>query len=125
MISERARLVSWSYLVSDLGATALAFVLAHTIRHTLLGDWIGPLYPLGNYLPLLFGFILPTWALVFYGVGLYGRRSSRTLHTEVSRLFHAMIVAGFILAVAMGVRSGPCEPCVAETIVPSRMVRSQ
>jgi exopolysaccharide biosynthesis polyprenyl glycosylphosphotransferase len=47
------------------------------------------------------GFILPTWALVFYGAGLYGRRSSRTLHTEVSRLFHAMIAAGFILAVAM------------------------
>jgi exopolysaccharide biosynthesis polyprenyl glycosylphosphotransferase len=103
MISERARLVSWSYLISDLGATALAFVLAHTIRHTLFGEWMGPLYPLGSYLPLLLGFILPTWALVFYSVGLYGRRSSRTLHTEVSRLFRAMIIAGVILAVAMAV----------------------
>jgi exopolysaccharide biosynthesis polyprenyl glycosylphosphotransferase len=101
MISERARLVSWSYLVSDLAATGLAFVLAHSIRHTLLRDWIGPLYPLGQYVPLLVGFILPTWALVFYGVGLYGRRSSRTLHTEVSRLFKAMVLSGLILAVAM------------------------
>jgi exopolysaccharide biosynthesis polyprenyl glycosylphosphotransferase len=101
MISERARLVTWSYLVSDLAATALAFLTAHAIRGALLQDWFGPLYPFDRYLPLLMGFVLPCWALVFYGVGLYGRRSARTLHTEVSRLFQGMIVAGFLLAVAI------------------------
>jgi exopolysaccharide biosynthesis polyprenyl glycosylphosphotransferase len=104
MISERARLVSWAYLVSDLAATALAFTAAHTIRQSLLPDWVdqlGPIYPLRTYIPLLTGFILPCWALTFYVTGLYGRRSARTLHTEMSRLFRAMIICGVALAVAM------------------------
>jgi exopolysaccharide biosynthesis polyprenyl glycosylphosphotransferase len=104
MISERARLVSWSYLLSDLAATTVAFVVAHALRGTLLVDridWLGPLYPLRDYLPLLTGFILPVWALVFYGVGLYGGRSARTLNTEVSRLVKAMAICGFLLAAAI------------------------
>ena len=82
MISERARLVSWSYFVSDMIATAVAFVAAHSLRSFAAATaWIGPIYPLGDYAALL-TFILPSWALVFYFSGFYGRRSSRTLHTE-------------------------------------------
>lgn len=101
MISERARLVSWSYLVSDLAATAAAFVAAHAIRDAVSGEWMGPVYPLTRYFPLLFGLILPVWGVVFYVAGLYGRRSARTLHTEVSRLFHAIVICGLVLAVAI------------------------
>ena len=89
MISERAKLVSWAYLVSDLAATTAAFLGAHGIRSWGLADWMGPVFPLSDYAPLLAAFILPVWALVFYVNGLYGRRAARTLHTEMSRLFGA------------------------------------
>jgi exopolysaccharide biosynthesis polyprenyl glycosylphosphotransferase len=101
MISERARLVSWSYLVSDLVATMMAFVAAHGVRRVIFDDWMGPIYPLRDYLPLVLGLVLPVWAIVFYFAGLYGRRSSRTLHTEVSRLFRALVVCGLVLAVVL------------------------
>jgi exopolysaccharide biosynthesis polyprenyl glycosylphosphotransferase len=101
MISERARLVSWSYFVSDMIATAVAFVAAHSLRNFAAStEWLGYLYPLGDYAGL-FAFILPSWALVFYFSGCYGRRSSRTLHTEFSRLLRAMIACGLLLSVAI------------------------
>src|SRR6266542_4568296 len=102
MISERARLVHWSYFLSDLTATTAAFVAAHVVRNVLpvTTDWFGELYPLSHYLPLL-GFILPAWALIFYSCGLYGRRLSRTVHTEVSRLLRAMILCGLVFSVAI------------------------
>ena len=101
MISERAKLVSWAYLVSDLAATTAAFAGAHAIRSWGLADWVGPVYPFSDYLPLLTAFVLPVWALVFYVSGLYGRRAARTLHTEMSRLFRALVVCALSLAVAV------------------------
>ena len=83
MISERAKLVSWAYLVTDLAATTAAFGIAHAIRSWGLTDWFGPVYPLSDYMPLLTAFVLPVWAMVFYVCGLYGRRASRTLQTFV------------------------------------------
>jgi exopolysaccharide biosynthesis polyprenyl glycosylphosphotransferase len=102
MISERARLVHWSYFLSDLAATTAAFVAAHAVRNVLpiTTAWLGELYPLSKYMPLL-GFILPAWAIIFYGSGLYGRRLSRTVHTEISRLLRAIILCGFVFSVAI------------------------
>jgi exopolysaccharide biosynthesis polyprenyl glycosylphosphotransferase len=104
MISERARLVHWSYFLSDLTATTAAFVTAHAVRNVLPvttdGLGLGELYPLSHYIPLL-GFILPAWALIFYFNGLYGRRLSRTVHTEVSRLLRAIILCGLVFSVAI------------------------
>jgi exopolysaccharide biosynthesis polyprenyl glycosylphosphotransferase len=102
MISERARLVSWSYLVSDLLATTLAFVAAHSVRNTVADttDWVGHLYPLSSYVALLL-VILPVWALVFHTAGLYGRRSSRTLATELSRLVRAMAACALLMTAAI------------------------
>ena len=101
MISERAKLVSWAYLVSDLAATTAAFAGAHAIRSWGLAEWVGPVYPLSDYVPLVAAFVLPVWALVFYVSGLYGRRAARTLHTEMSRLFRALVVCALSLAVAV------------------------
>ena len=54
MISERAKVVSVAYLVSDLAMTAATLYVAHTARR-LLGDladgWLGPVYPFERYLP--------------------------------------------------------------------------
>jgi exopolysaccharide biosynthesis polyprenyl glycosylphosphotransferase len=98
VISERARLVIRSYVVSDVLATTGALVGAHALREWAgpLGAWLGPLYPLDRYLPLL-GFILPLWLVVFYVSGLYGRRAARTLRTEVSRLVRAIGIAALLL----------------------------
>jgi exopolysaccharide biosynthesis polyprenyl glycosylphosphotransferase len=104
VISERAKLVSWAYLVSDLTATAAAFAGAHVLRRSAhAADWLGPVYPFSDYAALLTGFILPVWALVFYVNGLYGRRAGRTLHTEMSRLFRALLICAVTLAVAVAV----------------------
>jgi len=104
MISERARLVHWSYFLSDLTATTAAFLAAHAVRNRwpLTTEWfgLGEVYPLSQYLPLL-GFILPAWAIIFYISGLYGRRLSRTVHTEVSRLLRAMLLCGLAFSVAL------------------------
>jgi exopolysaccharide biosynthesis polyprenyl glycosylphosphotransferase len=101
VISERAKLVSWAYLVTDLAATTAAFVGAHAIRSWGLAEWVGPVFPLSDYLPLLTAFVLPVWALIFYVNGLYGRRAARTLHTEMSRLFRALVMCALALAVAV------------------------
>jgi exopolysaccharide biosynthesis polyprenyl glycosylphosphotransferase len=101
VISERAKLVSWAYLVTDLAATTAAFGGAHAIRSWSLAHWVGPVYPLSDYAPLLTAFILPVWALTFYVNGLYGRRAARTLHTEMSRLFRALVMCALALAVAV------------------------
>jgi exopolysaccharide biosynthesis polyprenyl glycosylphosphotransferase len=99
MISERARVVTASYVASDLVATGGALVAAHEMRR-VLGAYhvsMGPLYPLSDYV-LLGALILPLWLLVFHLLGLYGRRSARTLRTEMSRVAQAVGVCGLLLA---------------------------
>lgn len=97
MIAERARLVTATYLVADLLATTGALAAAHAVRDWVSGvSALGPVYPLSQYLPLL-AIILPLWALVFHAFGLYGRRSSRALRPEVSRLLRAIGVAALLL----------------------------
>jgi exopolysaccharide biosynthesis polyprenyl glycosylphosphotransferase len=98
VITERARLVIGAYVVSDVVATSGALVTAHTVREWAgpLGAWLGPIYPLDEYLPLL-AFILPLWLVVFYASGLYGRKAARTLRTEVSRLVRAVGIAALLL----------------------------
>lgn len=99
MISERARAVSIGYVVSDVAATSVAFVAAHAGRMLLTQaeGWPGPIYPLSDYLPLLV-FILPLWLVVFHGFGLYGRKSARTLETELSRIIQGIATCGLLLA---------------------------
>jgi exopolysaccharide biosynthesis polyprenyl glycosylphosphotransferase len=98
VISERARLITGAYVIADAAATAVALVSAYAIRAALsdASPVLGPIYPLTAYLPLLV-FIIPIWLLVFHAFGLYGRRASRTLRTEVSRLFRALAVAALLL----------------------------
>ena len=103
MISERARVVSTLYVISDLAMTAAAYVTAHALRQaggTVADAWLGPVYPLDRYLPLL-GLILPLWAVVFTASGLYGRKAARTMGTEVSRVARAIPIAGLLLVLAI------------------------
>jgi exopolysaccharide biosynthesis polyprenyl glycosylphosphotransferase len=103
MIAQRARAVTTAYVVSDLGMTALAFFAAHRVRQVLSGigdDWLGPVYPFAKYAPVLL-LILPLWGAVFYAAGLYGRRSSRTLRTEIARLVRGIAIAALLFASAI------------------------
>jgi exopolysaccharide biosynthesis polyprenyl glycosylphosphotransferase len=103
VISERARLVTILYVIVDLAMTGTSFFAAHSLRR-VLGDvadpWLGPIYPFGQYLPLLL-IILPLWMLVFQACGLYGRRSAWTLRTEVARLVRATAIGGLLLMAAI------------------------
>src|SRR5690606_25540106 len=107
VIAERARLVNATYLLSDLGATAAALGVAYLGR-TLVSKGTLPfvsalLPPFEWYLPLL-ALILVIWPLVFYALGLYGRRG-RSLHTETSGLVTGVGVAGLVLtAVIFGAK---------------------
>lgn len=99
MIAERARLVNGAYLLSDLAATAAALGAAYLGR-TLVSQGRLPfvsalLPPFDWYLPLL-ALILVIWPLVFYALGLYGRRG-RSLHTETSGLVTGVGIAGLVL----------------------------
>jgi exopolysaccharide biosynthesis polyprenyl glycosylphosphotransferase len=98
VISERARVVTVFYIASDAVATAGALWAAHGARQALSGlnDVLGPVHPLGRYLPLL-AVIIPLWALIFYASGLYGKRAVRSLKTEVSRLARALAIATLLL----------------------------
>jgi exopolysaccharide biosynthesis polyprenyl glycosylphosphotransferase len=103
VISERARVVSALYVVTDLVMTAAAYATAHALRQAagaLADAWLGPVYPLNRYLPLLV-FVLPLWAAVFTATGLYGRKAARTLGTEVSRVARAIVIAGLLLVLAI------------------------
>ena len=99
MIAHRARLVNGAYVISDLVATAGALGVAYLGR-TLVSQGTVPfvsalLPPFEWYLPLL-ALILVIWPLVFYALGLYGRRD-RALHTETSGLVTGVGVAGLLL----------------------------
>ena len=98
VISERARLVTASYVLADALSTCAAFVVAHAARAAVSDTHaaLGPVYPLRDYLPLL-GFIVPIWFLTFHVAGLYGRRASQALGTEVARLLRALAVAALLL----------------------------
>lgn len=98
MISERVRVVTTIYVASDMTATAAALVAAHAIRaaSASFGAFIGPVYPIERYLPLL-AIILPLWGLSFYASGLYGGRSFRSLKTEVSRLSRGLAIGTLLL----------------------------
>jgi exopolysaccharide biosynthesis polyprenyl glycosylphosphotransferase len=102
VISERARVVTTFYVISDAVATAAALVTAHTARSAVTGlnEFLGPVYPLDLYVQLL-AFILPLWALIFYASGLYGGRSIRTLRTEVSRLAKALAIATLLFTLVL------------------------
>jgi exopolysaccharide biosynthesis polyprenyl glycosylphosphotransferase len=98
VISERARVVTASYVASDLLATSAALMAAHELREAFSGlvAALGPVYPLERYLPLL-AFILPIWGLVFYATGLYGRRAARSMRTEIARLVRGLTIAALVL----------------------------
>jgi exopolysaccharide biosynthesis polyprenyl glycosylphosphotransferase len=101
MISERARLINVTYLVSDVVATQLALALAYTLRGLLTGDSLRllsrSLPPFDWYLPLVV-FILLVWPLVFYATGLYSLRGRvRTLTSETSAVLTSIAIAGLLL----------------------------
>jgi hypothetical protein len=101
-------MVSVLYLVTDLAMTIAAFVTAYGVR-SFLGTFadlrLGPLASLVDYFPLLL-LILVFWALVAFADGLYGRRASRSLGTEVSRVARTVGVSGLLVAFGLFTLSG-------------------
>jgi exopolysaccharide biosynthesis polyprenyl glycosylphosphotransferase len=79
MLKERARLIAFGLFLVDLAAVALAFVLAHSLRASVLpslGWTLGHFYPLESYLPLL-PIVLGIWSAALVLSHLY--QSHRTI----------------------------------------------
>ena len=81
MLKQKARAIALGVLLTDLALTALSLPVAWTLRQGILRTALPdlfplPLYPLEQYLLLLF-FILPIWGLLLAAAGFY--RSHRTL----------------------------------------------
>jgi exopolysaccharide biosynthesis polyprenyl glycosylphosphotransferase len=81
MLKQKARAIALGVLLTDLALTALSLPVTWWLRHGVLklafpALFPLPLYPLDQYLLLLF-FILPIWGLLLAGAGFY--RSHRTL----------------------------------------------
>jgi exopolysaccharide biosynthesis polyprenyl glycosylphosphotransferase len=81
MLKQKAHAIALGVLLTDLALTAISLPLTWSLRHGFLKSALPsvfplPLYPLEQYLLLLF-FILPIWALLLSAAGFY--RSHRTL----------------------------------------------
>jgi exopolysaccharide biosynthesis polyprenyl glycosylphosphotransferase len=81
MLKQKSRAIALGVLLTDLALTAVSLPVAWALRQGVLrsalpGVFPLPLYPLDQYLLLLF-FILPIWGLLLAAAGFY--RSHRTL----------------------------------------------
>ena len=81
MLKQKARAIALGVMLTDLALTALCLPVTWALRQGLLRSAFPnlfplPLYPLDQYLLLLF-FILPIWLLLLSAAGFY--RSHRTL----------------------------------------------
>jgi len=75
MLRQRAKVVGFAVYVCDIFLIIAAFFIAYWVRGAVPSIDYGPLYPIQDYLRLLF-LILPVWTFLLYYFGLY--ESSRT-----------------------------------------------
>ena len=87
MLKQKARAIALGVLLMDLALTALSLPVAWALRQGFLrtalpGLFPLPLYPLEQYLLLLF-FILPIWGLLLAAAGFYRSHRTQPLGEEV------------------------------------------
>lgn len=70
MLRQRAKLIASTIFVIDLISITAAFFVAYWIRDSLFALELDPLFPITDYLWLLFG-ILPIWSFLLYYFKLY------------------------------------------------------
>jgi len=78
MLRERARLFSEVAQFIDLLIIFLSFILAYYVREYFLVHWFVPIFPLKEYLWLLF-VILPSWWILLRIHGFYDSRRAKSL----------------------------------------------
>ena len=97
MIQHRSRTTAAAYLVGDLLALGLAFLVAWVLRFRLeVVPLIKDAPPFSEYL-LLLPVILLSWPVVFYFHGLYQLRRSRTRFDEALTILLAVSLASILL----------------------------
>jgi exopolysaccharide biosynthesis polyprenyl glycosylphosphotransferase len=102
MFSQRARFITFRCLLNDAIVTAIAFIAAYAVRSwagKLIGQSLGPLYPLGTYVPFLLASVA-TFPLVGYVLGAYRRiefRKPRDIANDVAKV----VALGFLALLAL------------------------
>ncbi|HTP24253.1 MAG TPA: sugar transferase [Anaeromyxobacteraceae bacterium] len=102
MLKQRARLISGSLRLSDLGMLGVAFPVAYYLRDKVLGgpgSLIRPdeLYPISTYWPLLAASLL-VWQLAAWSTGIYEPYRTRTIATEMGRIARAFAILAVLIA---------------------------
>ena len=87
MLKQKARAIALGVLLTDLALTAVSLPVAWTLRqgplrHTFPALFPLPLFPLEQYLLLLF-FILPIWGLLLAASGFYRSHRTKPLGEEI------------------------------------------
>lgn len=102
MLKEQSRLLAALTFVTDLSLVALAFVLAHATRASLLPLvsrelFPGPFYSLSTYLPLL-PLVLAVWTLILLRSDSYRSHRTIPLLEEAREILQNSILAVMALA---------------------------
>jgi len=93
MVKRHGRIVTAVYVLADLGATYVAFLLAYFARfHLPLVDVTKGVNPLQQYL-LLLPLISVIWPAIFYLHGLYRLKRLRSRIDELFSIFWAAVTA--------------------------------
>lgn len=128
MIQQKHRSTAAIYLVSDVVATLLAFVLAWYLRfeagfvQAALGA-TGDSPDFSRYVILL-PFIVVAWPVVFYFHGLYQMRRGRSRVDELSTVILAVVLATLLLSVFTAWYRPPGAPRPDGTFEPFTYSRS-
>jgi exopolysaccharide biosynthesis polyprenyl glycosylphosphotransferase len=96
MIRQRTRIFSFFLFLGDLGATALAFSLAYSLRGAFPRISYPDLFPFSWYVDLVLP-VLPFWGVIFFVIGLYGFWQGPGFWKESWTIFKALLFSFLIL----------------------------
>jgi exopolysaccharide biosynthesis polyprenyl glycosylphosphotransferase len=102
MLKEQARAIAATVFALDLLLVTASFFLTHWLRAALLPEWgvvPGPIYPVGDYLPLL-PLALVLWGALLLTSGTYRSHRLSSLAREARTLARVCLLGGLLLTLA-------------------------
>ncbi len=108
MLRQRARLITVTVFLLDLGLTTVAFYVAYAIREQFFSQSFGPLAPLPEVQWLL-ALILPTWSVLLYWMELYETQRTRSFWAGAWRITKAVAFGTLIVGAIVFVSKTAAE----------------
>lgn len=100
MLKQRAKIITFSLYLGDLGATFCAFLWAYWFRGIFPQEAYAAIFPFPWYANL-FLVIFPAWSIIFYLVGLYRFWRGQGFWKESWGIFKAIFISSLILGFAV------------------------